>query len=139
MNDIYFNYCCPNGKYPQVARFLTIYLEEAHARDEWWLPDSPDAKVEGKSCIMNHKTLADRVNAAKQFVTNFNFPSEMVVDTFKEQVNERFDSWPERLYIIQDGRVVYKGGMGPFNYRLAEVKDWLAEKYGLRGETISRR
>lgn len=31
------------------------------------------------------------------------------------------------------------GGEGPFGYKLAEVKDWLAEKYGLRGEVITRR
>ena len=29
---------------PPVARFLTVYLEEAHAVDEWYLPDAKGAQ-----------------------------------------------------------------------------------------------
>ncbi len=32
--------------------------------------------------------------------------------------------------------VVYKGGIGPFNYKLGEVQDWLVAQYGVRGEAI---
>ena len=56
-----------------------------------------------------------------------------------DEVCERFDAWPERLYIILDGAVVYQGGYGPFDFKLAEVKDWLAERYGMRGAPIHRR
>ena len=30
--------------FPPVARFLTVYLEEAHAVDEWYLPDAKGAQ-----------------------------------------------------------------------------------------------
>ncbi len=134
MNDIYHHYCS-GEKYPKVARFLTIYIEEAHARDEWWLPDSTG----GKACIMNHNSLEERLAAGKRFVQDHSFPSELVCDTFDNQANDCFDAWPERLFIIDKGVVVYQGGYGPFDYKLAEVKDWLAERFGLRGEAITRR
>lgn len=140
MLDIYDHYCCPiSKKFPAVARFLTIYIEEAHAYNEWWLPESPGAQPGGCSYIANHENISDRINAAKRFRTDFNFPGEIVCDSFEDQVNERFGAWPERLYIIENGIVVYQGGMGPFDYKLAEVKDWLIERFGLRGEIMARR
>ena len=33
------------GHYPPVARFLTVYLEEAHAKDEWYLPLAHNAQT----------------------------------------------------------------------------------------------
>ena len=139
MQDIIDNYCSVSGKYPAVARFLTIYIEEAHAYDEWWLPESPGACVGGKAYIANHRNLEDRLTAARKFVQDTRLTSDVVCDSFDDQVNDRFGAWPERLYIIQDGVVVYKGGMGPFDYKLAEVKDWLAERFGMRGEVMTRR
>ena len=49
-------------------------------------------------------------------------------------IADRYGAWPERLYIIIDGIVVYKGNVGPFGYKLPEVKEFLAQKFGLRGE-----
>ncbi len=136
MRDIFHNYCSgSDASKPQVARFLTIYIEEAHARDEWWLPDSAG----GKTGITNHTCMEDRLVAARRFVKDHDFPIETVCDSFDNEVNDRFDAWPERLYIVQRGVVVYQGGYGPFDYKLAEVKDWLAERFGQRGAVIDRR
>src|SRR2546429_7166195 len=42
-----------------------------------------------------------------------------------------YAAWPERLYIIDEtGHIVYRGGLGPFHYKPAEVRQWLAAKYG---------
>ena len=139
MIDIFDNYCKENNNLPAVARFLTIYIEEAHARDEWWLPEAPGAHEGGKGCIRNHRTIEERIQAAKKFITDLNFPCEMVCDSFDEDINDKFGAWPERLYIIVDGVIVYQGGNGPFDYKLAEISDWLAEKYGLRGAIQTRR
>jgi len=135
MLDIYDNYCDKNGKFPAVAHFLTVYIAEAHARDEWWLPESQP----GKEDIMNHRTMEERLKTAKKFVSDLKFPCELVCDSFTDDLNEHYEGWPERLYIIVDGVVVYKGGAGPFGYKLAEVKDWLADKFGQRGEIMTRR
>ena len=141
MLEIYNNYCVDNNNGPAVARFLTIYIEEAHAKDEWWLPESPGAHEGGKACIMNHRSMAERIAAAHKFSADHALPRgfEIVCDSFDEHVNDRYGAWPERLYVVLDGVVVYKGGMGPFDYKLAEVQDWLVQRYGLRGDAITRR
>lgn len=107
---------------------LTIYIDEAHASDEWFLPESPDVKA-GHAIIAVHKKLADRINAAKSFVHNKSFPVEMVVDSMNNEAADRYFAWPERLYIIVDGIVVYQGGLGPNDYHLEEVKEWLDKRF----------
>lgn len=37
------------------------------------------------------------------------FVGEIVCDSMKGEVDDRFGAWPERLYIIYKGIVVYKG------------------------------
>ena len=139
MLDIYNNYCIDDSSGPAVARFLTIYIEEAHATDEWWLPEAPETHCGGKADILNHNNIEDRLAAATRFAKDFVVPFEVVCDSFADEINDRYGAWPERLYIVLDGVVVYRGGLGPFDYKLAEVKDWLADKYGLRGDVMARR
>lgn len=133
VTDIFTHYCTGSDA---VARILTIYIEEAHARDEWFLPESPGAKKE--ALIYVHRNLSERLEAANRFSANKNFQIDLVVDSMEGNVVDRYDAWPERLYIIVDGVVVYKGGNGPFGYRLDEVKSWLAKRYGMKGRTLNR-
>ena len=133
MVDIYTHYCRGDSA---VARFLTVYIEEAHARDEWYLPDVQDAAT--KRNISSHLSIADRRAAATRFVADTGFPVELVCDSMDGHMVDRYRGHPERLYIIQDGVIVYKGKPGPFGYNLPEVKQWLADRYGLRGEMISK-
>jgi hypothetical protein len=41
------------------------------------------------------------------------------------QANARYAAWPERLYVVVDGVVAYKGGPGPCGYVLDDVRTWL--------------
>eukprot|EP01035_Chromulina_nebulosa_P018783 gene18783-24550_t len=134
MFEIYQHYC--NGPNAE-AKLLTIYIEEAHAVDEWHLPDAPDVK-KGIAIIKAHQNLNDRLTAAKTFISCKKFVCETVVDSWASNIVDRYEAWPERLYIIVDGVVVYKGGEGPFDYRLDEVQDWLAERYGMRGKSLNK-
>lgn len=65
-------------------------------------------------------------------IQNTNFPGEAVCNSMAGEVEARFGAWPERLYILQNGVVVYQGGLGPFDYKLSEVKEWLSNTYGVR-------
>lgn len=111
------------------------YFDVVYCR---WLPDAPNSHVGGSAYIRCHRSLDERIKAAKAFVKDHNFPCELVCDAIDNPVYNYYDCWPERLYIIQDGVIVYKGGKGPFDYKLAEVKAWLAERFGMRGEPITR-
>jgi len=45
--------------------------------------------------------------------------------------NDAYAAWPERIYIIDEsGHIAYRGGMGPFNYKPEEAREWLAARYG---------
>ena len=40
-----------------------------------------------------------------------------------DEVNKAYAAWPTRLYLVGlDGRVVYAGGMAPYNYKPDEFK-----------------
>lgn len=121
MLEVHRKYCSGANA---PGRFLTIYIEEAHAVDGWHLPKS------GCPNIRDHVTLADRMQAAQLFVDTLNFPIETVVDSMKNDANLNYRAWPERLYIVMNGTVVYKGGEGPFGYRLSEVMAWFEQRYG---------
>jgi hypothetical protein len=133
MTEIYTHYCSGRAA---VASMLTIYIAEAHASDRWFFPNAPDV-LSGNAIISTHRSLHDRINAAKKFIDVKKFAPEVVVDSMQHHIMDRYEAWPERLFIIVDGVVVYKGGNGPFGYLLHEVQDWLAERYGMRGKSLN--
>lgn len=91
-----------------MARILNIYIEEAHALDEWRMPESAVETQEGVSIPM-HNNINDRLAAAKMLAANKTFADmELVCDSMSNEIYDRYDAWPERLYIILDGVVVYK-------------------------------
>ena len=50
------------------------------------------------------------------------------IDGMNNLCRDAFSSWPERLYIIgKDGKVAYKGGLGPDGYLPDEVESWLKQ------------
>lgn len=50
-----------------------------------------------------------------------------MVDMWDNEATEAYGAFPERLFIIQQGEIVYEGGTGPYNYVVPEVRDWLEE------------
>jgi len=54
----------------------------------------------------------------------------VVCDSTQGQVLDGYQTWPERLYIAVNGRIAYKGGVGPFRFNLDEVESWLSSRYG---------
>ena len=117
---------------------LTIYIEEAHAADEWILPDSK-VETEMKTSINVHKSIGDRIAAARLLQAKRDISQlDLVCDCMEGNVADRYGAWPERLYIVVDGVVVYKGGIGPFDYKLWEVQEWLEERYGKRGPSLRK-
>ena len=46
----------------------------------------------------------------------------ILVDDMTNEANIAYGALPERLYIIYNGKVVYVGGHGPYNYSLDDMK-----------------
>lgn len=49
----------------------------------------------------------------------------IVMDTMKNELDNTYTAWPERLYIVKDSKILYVGGLGPLDYKVDEVEDWL--------------
>ena len=50
-------------------------------------------------------------------------------DPIDDNTRFAFEAVPERLFIILDGKIVYRGGEGPFGYKPEEVANWLADNF----------
>jgi len=79
-------------KYGDLARFVCVYIMEAHAKDQW-----PLGKL---STFDQHKTMDDRIRAAKHFQSEFNYRPEIYVDTMSNEFNNLYCTWPERGFVI---------------------------------------
>ena len=132
MNEMIERFC--TGK-KGSAQWLTIYIEEAHAADEWRLPSSKvesELQSNGDAPISMHQNMQERLEAARLFVARKGIKSHVVCDTMRGQVLDLYQAWPERLYVVLNGCCVYKGGVGPFHFDLGEVEEWLEKHF--RGE-----
>jgi hypothetical protein len=50
----------------------------------------------------------------------------LLVDEIDDRVGHAYSGMPDRLYIVgRDGRVMYKGGRGPFGFSPAEMEQSL--------------
>jgi len=68
---------------------------------------------------------------ANDFIKRFKFPLPFGIDDMTNGADNAYSAWPERLYIVDEsGHIAYRGGMGPFNYKPAEARAWLAARYG---------
>lgn len=76
--------------------------------------------------IAQHKSLKDRCQAA-EILKSSRCPTPVMVDTMENEATKAYAAFPERLFIVQQGQVVYEGGTGPYNYDLTEVQRWLEE------------
>uniref|UniRef100_A0A8C4XGD6 Iodothyronine deiodinase n=3 Tax=Polypteridae TaxID=8289 RepID=A0A8C4XGD6_ERPCA len=108
------------GEYSDIADSLLVYIEEAHPSDGWLSTDAPYQ-------IPRHRCLEDRLRAA-HLMTQEAPGCQVVADTMDNSSNAAYGAYFQRLYILQDQKVVYQGGKGPEGYKIAEVREWL-DKY----------
>ncbi len=103
-------------------------MREAHPTDEWQMKSNLKDDV----CYAQPKNLEQRVAIANDFIKRFGYPLPFGIDDMSNAADLAYSAWPERLYIIDEsGRIAYRGGMGPFNYKPSELRDWLAARYGV--------
>ena len=98
------------------ADFITIYIREAHPIDGWYTPGGYD--------IYQHKTIDDRIAAAKQ-LEDYGVPCPILLDTMDNEGVYQYAAQPEALYIIENGIIKAKG-LGPREgYDPERVREWL--------------
>lgn len=102
--------------FADVADFAIVYIAEAHPVEGWRIRDN--------YVINDHKTMEDRLQAAQK-LTSFNPLAPILVDSLEDEASSSYAAFPERLYIILDGRVAYEGGVALPGYKLGDIRNWL--------------
>lgn len=112
-------------KYPG-ARFVTVYIKEAHPLDEWQMESNEKEGV----CYPQPRSLADRLTIANDFAKRHEYTVPLLVDHPDNTCDQLYAAWPERFYIVgEDGRIAYKSEPGPFGFHPEEVEAWLAQRF----------
>ena len=69
------------------------------------------------------KTLKERRAVAGECETALKIDVRTYVDDMDDAVNNAYAAWPTRIYLVgKDGKVVYAGGMGPYDFKPAKLK-----------------
>lgn len=104
---------------------MNVYILEAHPVDGWQLPDNePD---EDDVCFAQPRTLDERMAVATAMRDRLGVGSPLVVDGVDNACELAYEARPERLYVIQDGVVVFRTGPGPFCYSPAQLRAFLKD------------
>jgi len=100
----------------QVA-FLSVYIAEAHADDEW--------RLRGTVTVNQPKTTAERVGVAHRFQAAMNWRIPLLVDPPETNAFERlFASWPVRFFIVDArGRMHYIAEPVDGTYDILELEE----------------
>lgn len=116
-------------QYHEQVQFLSIYIREAHPKDGWWLGRRLTRRLfraYAPKASMDHydpQTMEERRAVAGECETALQYGIRTYVDEMDDRVNKAYAAWPTRLYLIGlDGRVVYAGGLGPYDFRPAKLK-----------------
>lgn len=97
-----------------------MYIREAHSIDA-----SNMAMGGGDHPIVEDPTsLEERSAVAHACMSKLALePMPALVDDLDDAVNDAYDGWPDRLYLVgRDGNIAYRGERGPFGFRPDELE-----------------
>lgn len=98
----------------EAVDFLVVYIQEAHPLDDWSFDFEKNKRY-------HHKTLEDRLEAG-EFLTEIVTNVPVVVDNMEDGSCTAYGARPERLFIVDNGKIAYEGGIGPFHYDLKDLE-----------------
>ena len=74
------------------------------------------------------RLFAERRDAATILIERLKYRVPVAIDAMDNRADQAYAAWPERIYILGGGgRVLYKGGMGPFGFQPDEAGRKLGE------------
>jgi Iodothyronine deiodinase len=112
-----------HNRYKDQVVFLGVYVREAHAADGWW----PQPEGAPACRVKQPKTFFERQEVAIQCSEALKITMPLLVDEIDDRVGHAYSGMPDRLYVIgREGKVLYKGGRGPFGFRPKEMEQHLA-------------
>jgi hypothetical protein len=103
--------------YQRQVDFYVIYIREIHPTDGWQVRENEQEGV----LFPQHRSFAERVAVGQTCMQKTGLRAVALVDEMDDAVSLAYNGMPERLYLIgRDGRVAYKGGLGPMFFHPEE-------------------
>jgi hypothetical protein len=73
------------------------------------------------------RSFEERRKAASVLVERLKYDLPLAIDSMENRAESAYSAWPERLYVVATGgRIVYRGGLGPFDFDTEEMERALA-------------
>ena len=96
---------------------FVVYIKEIHPTDGWQV----DANERDGVLLPQHRSITERIEAGQTCMLKTGCEIPALVDEMDDAVSRAYAAMPERLYLVDwQGRVSYKGGMGPMFFRPSE-------------------
>ncbi len=110
MNRIY-------ARFRDRVDFFLVYIKEIHPTDGWQVKENEQEAV----LFRQHRSMDERVEVGQACMVKLALDMPAVVDEMDDSVAKAYAAMPERLYLVgTDGRIAYKGGIGPMFFRPEE-------------------
>ena len=97
--------------------------------DGWWFGKGPMRlllKIVGTVAatdVHDPQSIEERRSVANRCQEALKYGIHTFVDDMEDSANQAYAAWPTRLYLIDtDGKIAYKGGLGPFGFKPKEFK-----------------
>ena len=113
-------------KYCAFADFLCVYIEEAHATDEW--PISSARYNNGQVCsIKQPKTNPERYDIVRKFKENFNVQMPIAFDSpeLNNPFEQNYAPWPLRLFVIRNDKIDFVASPQDCTYDISKLSEYL--------------
>ncbi|CAF3189137.1 unnamed protein product [Rotaria sp. Silwood2] len=80
--------------YQDQVNMITVYIEEAHAADEW--------PISSRICYNQPKSDNDRIRIANDFIKATEYRIPLLIDPLSENnpFSQVYNPWPIRFYVI---------------------------------------
>ncbi len=106
----------------EKIKFFGVYIREAHAEGE----DQVIRNLDEDVIFEQPETEDERAEIAATCMLRYNFSFPMLLDGMNNDAEYKYQSWPDRLYVISpDGKIAYQGGMGPLYFDVDEFEQEL--------------
>ncbi len=97
-----------------------VYIKEIHPTDGWQVKENEEDGV----LVRSHESFEERIEVGQTCMVKMALEMPALVDEMDDAVAKAYGAMPERLYVIgTDGRVAYKGGMGPMFFKPSEWEE----------------
>lgn len=107
-----------------------MYVSEAHPDDEWQMESNRADEI----VITQPKSFEERKQAARILVERLHYDMPLALDSMENRAEAAYAAWPERLYVVDtDGRIAYRGEVGPFGFDPQQMERALAVLLERRG------